>query len=66
MTETNFDKVRCSTCKEEKNNADLMKQPLGKDRLSVFCKVCQNFLFVYDPKARQELKKMHDDRKRIG
>ncbi len=60
-----FDHVRCGTCREVIPDANLDKQPLGTDRLSVFCGRCQRFLFVYDPKQQKELKEMFETRKRL-
>ena len=57
-----FDGVRCGTCREVIPDSNLDKQPLGTDRLSVFCGHCQRFLFVYDPKASAELKEMLETR----
>ena len=58
-----FEKARCGTCREIIPDEQLDKQPLGTDRLSVFCGRCQRFLFVYDPKASEELRKMIKSRK---
>lgn len=71
-----FEGLRCATCREVKQDSQLMKQPIDykKDadgntipsRFSIFCGICQKFLGIYDPVAAKELNTMLARRNEIG
>lgn len=60
-----FSDARCGTCRQVIPDDKLMKSKLDEKRLSVFCGICQRFLFIYDPAAAQELTEMINKDKEV-